>query len=486
MNTLFKPYGASVIGPTHLKKNKPNQDAFGYENLNNGIQIIAVSDGHGGELHCHSERGSKIAVDVALSLCKAYFMNWDASTPIESIEFDLDENLAMAIHEAWLQRIQLEAEFEDKTQFGCTLLVAIRTENRLFFLQLGDGKIATIYEDGVVYFPIPKDDYASTHLTNSLAQDRAWLFMKSFSMALEESIHMVVLATDGVENAYPYDYYDDANFYLNLAKLDDIEQKLPEMLLNVACFSKDDCTVVLWKNVKNVMLDEMTLKADPNELVVWTGENPLPYKTLGALSETTLNKKIEMAILMVEAFKRNAWLVPRHLTLKRMVYDTEDHLVDWIGSSETVKLTDARLNEWIVQWIGDSVDGLTCENAKDRLMNLQIKLRYDYGEQFFYYSDGTEDHKLTLETSIGRFETFHNSSLHLHQMLVLFGDHNPLVGSVTQHEKHPKIWGIINKTQHTWQAFGSAQNEIPPGKTLTLKHGVTFFAFGLPIRIIMK
>lgn len=486
MNAIFDSYGASVIGSTHLKKELPNQDAFRYENLDNGIQILAVSDGHGGAMHCHSDRGAKIAVEVAIDVCKGYFCSDETLRPNDVVQFDFEEKLSMEIQSSWLSRVSDEADFEDKIQFGCTLLVAIRTETQLIFLQLGDGKIAIVYEDGVVYFPMSRDAYAATHYTNSLSQDHAWLMMKVFSMHLEESIHMVILATDGVENAYPYDFYDDANFYLNLAKTDNVDQRLKDMLQGAEYFSKDDCTVALWKNATNVMVDRIDEMNGSDEIVIWAGENQLPYKSLSELSDITINKKIEIAILMIDAFRRNAWRVPKYMTLKKMYYDDGNSIVDWFVTSENVKLTDIRLKEWILQWIGISIHDIRCDNSRGKLLDLQRKIRYDYEKHTFYFTEDLSDYKLMLVTSTGHFEVFHNSELYLHQMMALSGDINHLVGSVTQHEKYPQIWGLINKTQHTWQVFGSAQTEISPGKILTLKHGLTFYAFGLPVKIFIQ
>ena len=56
----------SVLGAGHVKGNKPCQDSsLAKNNRKKNLYVIAVSDGHGSSVHFRSERGSKMAIEVA-------------------------------------------------------------------------------------------------------------------------------------------------------------------------------------------------------------------------------------------------------------------------------------------------------------------------------------------------------------------------------------------------------------------------------------
>lgn len=487
MHFPFRFYGASVTGSSHVKRGTPNQDAFGYESLDNGIQILAVSDGHGGLAHIHSDRGAKIAVDVAIERCKSYFEAFQIETVntaaiIDDIRFQIEEKVSREIQETWLECIRKEADFKDVAEFGCTLLVAICTQDRLYLMQLGDGKIAIVYEDGVVYYPMPKDEYSTSHMTRSLSHRQAWLEMKTADVALENSIHMIALATDGIENAYPGDYYDDASFHLNLARInhEEIASILPDMLSQAECYSKDDCTAVLLKNCENRLIETDSMLSDP---IIWFGEHALQSKSFTELAELPLNVKLELAIRMVDALDENDWQVPKFLTLKGFYYDESNLTVEWMPGPTCQMLTTEQLKKWLFQWLEIAMDFSALSSARSALTNLQKQLRFDYETQTFYMREGAEGHILALHCQQGTFELFHNANLFLHQLIPLRTYRNRHIASVVRHEKYPEIWGLVNRTAHTWAVYGSHQQSVLPGRTLTLRKGVTFYVYGLPVRI---
>lgn len=487
MRSPFRTYGATVSGSSHDKRGTPNQDAFGYESLDNGIQILAVSDGHGGLAHIHSDRGAKFAVEVAIDCCKSFFESYQVEigkpdVRADEIRCQIEEKVSRQIQESWLDCIRKEPDFKDVAEFGCTLLVAICSQDRLYFLQLGDGKIVVVYEDGVVYYPIPRDEFSTSHVTRSMAHRQAWLEMKTVDVPMENSVHMIALATDGVENAYPGDYYDDASFHLNMARIDhdEIVSILPEMLSQAECYSKDDCTVVLLKNFTNRLIEMDSAFTGP---VVWFGDHALPSKSFTELAELPLNMKLELAIRMVDALDEKGWEIPSNLSLKRFHYDEANHSIEWMSDATNQGLTVERLKSWLMQWLEIELEFSRLSSARRVLTNLQKQLRFDYEAQTFYLSEGAGGHMLALHCQQGSFELFHNSNLFLHQLIPLKTHRNCHIASVVRHEKHPEIWGLVNRTDHTWMVYGSHQQSVLPGRTLTLRRGVTFFVYGLPVRI---
>lgn len=478
----FKPFGATVIGSKQTKRGLPNQDAYGFENLDNGIQILAVSDGHGGDSYIHSDRGAALAIEVSIEVCKAYFERWTSAIDSETVRTHLEEILSRQIGEAWIRSVKEDPDYLDVMEYGCTLLVLICTEDRIYMMQLGDGKIAIVFEDGVVFYPMPRDEFFDSNMTRSLSSGRAWLEMKVADVPMEKSIHLIALATDGVENAYPNDYYDDASFFLNLAIVDHeaIPKILPEMLSRATCFSKDDCTVAMLKNWNNKMIVSESVSTAP---IILFSEHALPYRLFTELANEPLNTRLEMAVRLVDALAESKWQVPTDLTLKGIYYDELTHVVEWLSIGPVRLLTVDKLKVWLNMWLNLDVEFSEHCVVKQVLTTYQKRLRFDYSAQRFYFSDSEDGHRLSLRGQFGSIELFHNTNLFLHQLMPIKTHVNRHVASVVRHEKKPDIWGLVNHTDHTWAVEGGNQTVIEPGKTLTLRKGITIYIYGLPIRI---
>ena len=333
MQTNWPVTGGSIIGSAHVRKGLPNQDAYGSKNLDGGIQVLVLSDGHGGEKHPYSDIGSKAAVEATIECVEAYVSTYHSMETnialevvskrqpldVTKIRYDFEGQVSKAIQARWLEKIKASEVFDAPLQFGCTLLVAVKFDELVVFLQLGDGKIAVVYTDGVIYYPIPRDSRYENNETASLAQTQSWAEMVVVTMQMASNVHTIVLASDGVENAYPQDYYDDAFFYMALALDVDTPDKFNEMLERAAYYSKDDTSAVMWHNPETQMLDTEV----PESLTVWMGDYPNGWLPIACHLEETLDKRIDLAILLIEAIQRSGGYIPTHLTLKQIYLDHE-------------------------------------------------------------------------------------------------------------------------------------------------------------------
>ena len=503
MQTSWPVTGGSIIGSAHVRKGLPNQDAYGSKNLGGGIQVLVLSDGHGGERHPYSDIGSKAAVEAAIECVEAYvtkYQNIDSSSAIEvfskrlqfdvsKIRYDFEGQVSKAIQARWLDIIKSSEVFEAPMQFGCTLLVAVKFDDLVVFLQLGDGKIAVVYTDGVVYYPMPRDSRYENNETASLAQKQSWAEMKVVAMQMASNIHMIVLASDGVENAYPQDYYDDAFFYMALALDVDNPEKFNEMLERAAYYSKDDTSAVMWHNPESQMLD----KEVPESLTVWMGDYPNGWLPIACHLEEALDKRIDLAILLTEAIQRNGGYAPNDVTLKQIYLDHEVmrlEIMDDPSWKPIDRLAIRNLFEDLVMLpettaenirMGLEVIPVILNQLKSHFISLKRQLRYDYANQQFV-CDGNAS-VVSFTSANGNFPLFYNSDLYLHQLMPLIGDYDCLVGRVVQHPKHQTVWGIKNLSQHSWQVVGGKQLNIEPGMTVTLQDGITFFIHGIPVKI---
>src|SRR5206468_4142051 len=94
-------------------------------------------------------------------------------------------------------------EENPRISYGSTLLVAVLSETYLMALQLGDGDILTVSEDGMVGRPLPGDPRLLGNETTSLCLNRAWdEFRFGFQVLAERPPAMVLLSTDGLANSY--------------------------------------------------------------------------------------------------------------------------------------------------------------------------------------------------------------------------------------------------------------------------------------------
>lgn len=164
--------GASVQGPYHKNKGQPNQDAIGWSQKKPGKLpiILSVADGIGDEQFFRSDRGSQYAVDASIEICNRYIRRihrWD--------ECQLRKRLVNEIRECWIHKIDedlknnpfssdeeqisikyVQHEFDETDQstlikiypYSTTLNTVIITPEIIIILQVGDGDIVIVKDDG--------------------------------------------------------------------------------------------------------------------------------------------------------------------------------------------------------------------------------------------------------------------------------------------------------------------------------------------------
>jgi serine/threonine protein phosphatase PrpC len=181
--TLWKSFGASVIGPGHIRCGKPNQDAWTAFHHTWGDGIIA-SDGLGSKNF--SEFGSEAAcraVACAVRACR------------NKTEIDQDF-LSDKIRNNWLSFI---APLESR-DCSATCMFAFRLADGLIRTgMIGDGLIAILKIDGTV-LPLTENKSDSfSNITSALSKNttsKDWRFLT----LQEELCRAILLCTDGVSD----------------------------------------------------------------------------------------------------------------------------------------------------------------------------------------------------------------------------------------------------------------------------------------------
>lgn len=218
----------SVRGASHRRSGAPNQDACA-ELRTGSCSVVAVADGHGSPKSFRSDRGARMAVEVAIGLV-GEFLRGNGSAPLHQIRENCESGLPGEFVRGWGQRVNADlaehpfsseereklvggsgegawdaVEKNPRLAYGATLLVAAISPKFAAFWQLGDGDILTVSQDGKsVIRPIVEDPTLIANETTSLCLDRASRHFRTafFSAESSEMPTFVMLSTDGYANSY--------------------------------------------------------------------------------------------------------------------------------------------------------------------------------------------------------------------------------------------------------------------------------------------
>src|SRR3984957_8635275 len=187
----WKVAHACIRGSSHERSGLPNQDAVqcvvtpGAQGTGaqGTVAVAVVSDGHGSARHFRSQIGSSLAVSTVAATLQTFLRESVSSN--EHVPFVPEQvhELERKIVSGWLVAVQSDLENKPFTQaelgtlekqegaegraavescpelaYGATLLAVAATDKVLLYLQLGDGEILSVNEEGTTTRPLPPDD----------------------------------------------------------------------------------------------------------------------------------------------------------------------------------------------------------------------------------------------------------------------------------------------------------------------------------------
>jgi len=271
--------GASVQGPYHKNKGQPNQDAIGWEQKKPGKLpiILSVADGLGDEMFFRSDRGSRFAIEASIEICNRHIRKihrWR--------EGQLRHRLLDEIIECWNQKIfedlksdpfspeeeQLstkyvqhyfskipEVEGIDQSIFiraypySTTLNTVIVTSTAIIALQVGDGDIVIVRDDGSTkeIFSLKMDCGRVIPLSYPNVRDSCNICRRDMRRVRPLIIY---LSTDGYSAGYDsskvdFDEIIAFEFHSKIQEfsVEDIHEALPSLLEELSQGSLDDLTL---------------------------------------------------------------------------------------------------------------------------------------------------------------------------------------------------------------------------------------------------
>ncbi len=511
----WKVMSHSQIGSSHVKNQKPNQDAYLYKETS--AFIGAVSDGHGSQAHARSEAGSKLAVEAAVETIEA-FLNEDffevfAETFFKTINDDapLDEVEKMEAFKIlisnwlpnkivmnWRQKVlghydQIEDKSSDCSKseiyklYGCTLLCTFEYKQYLVFLQIGDGLIGIYEQDGKVIHPIAEDIRHRDNMTTSISDLHAPLEFKTALYPVKEMIEFIALTTDGIENAYPNSKTDYIYFYHSVHGL--IVESLPELerlLERTSRYSGDDSTaLILYRPLSDLQVNAFSVDNVDETSIVYTGvsEDYIPiehilcdptsslfleiagelsysfgqFETYGqcvvgvALQDIWYNP-IDHKILLVNRILREA--TQQMLLISRKYLADLLHLVLYKVYPENIfQKYIPRFDLFYEKAIQGGTEKCSPRAWSKIIDQIRQEVHFNYEIGSFTFNETCESFQISIVTQVSTYELFHDSTLYLHQILKSKKITNHKIGRVMVHPKKPQIWGILNCSNHEWVQY---------------------------------
>lgn len=221
----WQAVGRSVRGAAHERSGMPNQDAICWlpDSGGGSSLVLSVADGHGSTRYPRSHIGASLAVETATQLVHDFLSRQTDVENLSVVKRAAEEWLPRAIVRAWSEAVRddikanplSEVELASlgrgngTTAYGATIVTVAVAEQFVLYLQLGDGEILTVNDQGVVSKPLVKDDRLFANETTSLCTADAWSdFRVSFQPITQEQPALILLATDG----YPNSFRDEAGF----------------------------------------------------------------------------------------------------------------------------------------------------------------------------------------------------------------------------------------------------------------------------------
>ena len=212
---------ASVRGASHCRSGLPNQDAVRVTKCKDGRGLlVALADGHGSAKSFRSQRGARLAVLVAQQVCVQLF---NFENPSQSKHW-AEDRLPQELVRRWREHVdkllqrqpftpkeldsldavsRRQVEAQPYLAYGSTLLAVVVAPTYILYLQLGDVDILTVFSNGNIERPIPKDDRLIANETTSLCSDKAWNEVRVCFQTLAGSPpDLILVASDGYANSY--------------------------------------------------------------------------------------------------------------------------------------------------------------------------------------------------------------------------------------------------------------------------------------------
>jgi serine/threonine protein phosphatase PrpC len=227
----WRVIGETIPGASHLRSGIPNQDAILHVRQSSVRLplIVSISDGHGSDKCFRSDRGSHYAVRIGADLLDELINGRHAALPPSEIENRVRESLPAEFIKRWRAAVEIDLKREPFKEeelarmvekdgegarrlieanpylaYGATSLSFLLTPTYALYLQLGDGEMVTVSEQGEIGQPLPEDARLLANETTSLCLEKA---ADDFRFAVHphgenDLPALILMTTDGYYNSF--------------------------------------------------------------------------------------------------------------------------------------------------------------------------------------------------------------------------------------------------------------------------------------------
>ena len=196
---MFNGFSHSVKGASHEKTGLVCQDSSAYK-VCDDYAVCVVADGHGSKKHFRSNMGSKFAVEATISTIDRFYADkagFEESFPkdhkriIKSIQKQIIADWNTLVEEHLKNNPVTKEEkskFTDEefeaippeSYYGTTLIVGVAGKNFTFGVQIGDGTLVALFDDGKAVMPMEYNEAAPANVTASMCNSNAASMFSAF------------------------------------------------------------------------------------------------------------------------------------------------------------------------------------------------------------------------------------------------------------------------------------------------------------------
>lgn len=277
----WRVIGETVPGASHLRAGIPNQDAILHVRQSSVRLpvIVSISDGHGSNKCFRSDRGSRFAVRIGADLLDELINGRHAALPATEIESKVRDSLTTEFIKRWRALVLTDLKREpfreeefarmiekdgEKARrlveanpllaYGATSLSFLLTPTYALYLQLGDGEMVTVSEQGEIGQTLPEDMRLLANETTSLCLDKA---AEDFRFAVHphgegDLPALILMTTDGYYNSFSTTagFHQVGGDLIGMLREEDgfgtVNRSVKSWLEEAtAAGSGDDCTLVI-------------------------------------------------------------------------------------------------------------------------------------------------------------------------------------------------------------------------------------------------
>ena len=202
---MFNGFSHSVKGASHDKSGLVCQDSSSHK-VTDRYAIAVVADGHGSKKHFRSDKGSKFAVEATIEAIDTYFEDYDQFVSnFPSNHKMIIKNIQKQAIFNWNKKVNahlLDNEaIPPESYYGSTLIAGIAAKDFTFGIQIGDGSLVAIFDDGEAIMPMEYNEAAPANVTASMCNSNAASMFSGFYVENKKLIAMYA-STDGLYTSF--------------------------------------------------------------------------------------------------------------------------------------------------------------------------------------------------------------------------------------------------------------------------------------------